>query len=388
VASNSGSYPASTVGSGALGQCMQNVPIGKSGYLYVYCSNESSNIDVYFDNLQVVNTRGRLLEETHYYPFGLTMAGISDKAAKSNYAENKYRFNDGNELQNKEFSDGTGLEMYEANFRSYDPQLGRFLQMDPLADVSKSLSPYVFASNNPELRNDPSGLKDTTVKGQKMQRDKDLPAATVTASPHKHLPTSDATGDVSPPYAEITSIALARNEEIGEKLLKLQKLTKGLSLSGAILRNRITGTLLKYMEKMFTVIDIYNVAMMGVNGNTSPLELPVIGGLSQLIIGDEVANSDEVSLEVAAQSGYVALARMLNSSVGRRSGLVGVYVSGQTLQAILANGGINSRIQNIVDPGGHYPDNPQNSIQNINYFVVFPKDSKGTITNFGVTPIH
>ncbi|MEJ0105031.1 MAG: hypothetical protein WDO19_21865 [Bacteroidota bacterium] len=57
-----------------------------------------------------------ILEETHYYPFGLTMSGISSKALKSGYAENKRKFN-GVELSSKDFSDGSGLELYETTYR-------------------------------------------------------------------------------------------------------------------------------------------------------------------------------------------------------------------------------------------------------------------------------
>ncbi|MBT9484955.1 RHS repeat-associated core domain-containing protein [Sediminibacterium sp.] len=106
---------------------------------------------------------GPLLEETHYYPFGLTMGGISSKAFQSTSPDcgcpsNKKGFN-GNEIQNKEFSDGSGLELYDFNARTYDQQLGRFIQIDPATEEGnqESLTPYHFSGNNPSRFNDPDG---------------------------------------------------------------------------------------------------------------------------------------------------------------------------------------------------------------------------------------
>src|SRR5258708_6888997 len=135
-----------------------NLPVSKSGYLYIYTSNETPNIDVFFDNLQVTHVRGPLLEENHYYPFGLTMAGISDKALKSQYAENKYRFQK-QELQNKEFSDGSGLEMYEFKYRFDDCQIGRFWSVDPLASKYEYNSPYAFSEDKVTTHVELEGLE-------------------------------------------------------------------------------------------------------------------------------------------------------------------------------------------------------------------------------------
>ena len=123
--------------------------ISKNGYIYIYVSNESQQ-DVFFDNLNVQHRRGPITEEEHYYPFGLTMAGISDQALVFG-KWNRYRYN-GIELDTS-----LGFDDYETKLRDLDPQTGRWWQVDPKAEQMENISPYASNFDDPIKYDDPNG---------------------------------------------------------------------------------------------------------------------------------------------------------------------------------------------------------------------------------------
>jgi RHS repeat-associated protein len=121
----------------------------------VYVSNVSDEM-VYFDNLQVTNNRGHIIEENHYYAYGLRIAGISSAKLpdpNEGHIGNKNLYND------KELIDDADLGWYDYGFRNYDPQIGRFTQLDPLTDYYPFLTPYQYASCEPIANIDIDGLE-------------------------------------------------------------------------------------------------------------------------------------------------------------------------------------------------------------------------------------
>ena len=77
------------------------------------------------------------------------MAGISSSSLKAGYSQNRKRFNG---IENTTDLD---LNQYEAFYRTLDPQLGRFMQIDPKPNEYEGL--YNAMADNPIRFSDPLG---------------------------------------------------------------------------------------------------------------------------------------------------------------------------------------------------------------------------------------
>ena len=97
-----------------------------------------------------------IIEENNYYPFGLKHSPYNAITPAQVY---KYKYN------GKEFQDELELNEYDYGARNYDPALGRWMNIDPLAETSRRFSPYTYTLNNPVVFIDPDGMEAQTADG-------------------------------------------------------------------------------------------------------------------------------------------------------------------------------------------------------------------------------
>ena len=95
-----------------------------------------------------------IIEENNYYPFGLTHNGYN--GGTNGQRHHKYMFG-GKELQD-EILGSSSFEVYDFGARNYDAALGRWMNVDPLAEQMRRHSPYNYAFNNPIYFIDPDGM--------------------------------------------------------------------------------------------------------------------------------------------------------------------------------------------------------------------------------------
>jgi RHS repeat-associated protein len=117
--------------------------VNNSGtYTYQYnLTDHLGNVRYSFD---IYSGAVRELQRDDYYAFGLRKAATA--------GTNNYLYN-GKELQDE-------LGQYDYGARFYDPIIGRWNVVDPLADHSFDMTPYHYCSNNPMNRLDPDGMCD------------------------------------------------------------------------------------------------------------------------------------------------------------------------------------------------------------------------------------
>jgi RHS repeat-associated protein len=121
-----------------------------SNYAYEYDLKDhlgNTRVTLTPDPADGTQQKAKVLQENDYYAFGY---GIQSMQTVSPVPKNEYLYN------HKELQEETGLYDYGARF--YDPVIGRWGSVDPLAEKSRRYSPYNYALNNPIRFIDPDGM--------------------------------------------------------------------------------------------------------------------------------------------------------------------------------------------------------------------------------------
>ncbi len=103
----------------------EEIIVQQRGYAYIYFSNDNDQpLEVFFDDFTVELAHSAIVQVDDYYPFGLTFNGYR----RENGLKNKWKF------QGQEHIEDLGLNWVSFKWRNHQPDIGRFFNVDPLAE--------------------------------------------------------------------------------------------------------------------------------------------------------------------------------------------------------------------------------------------------------------
>lgn len=137
-------------------------------YVFSY-TDDLGNIRVKYAQNPANGNQIEILEEDHYYPYGLKHIGYNGNHTTwdvtpggqitltpvNPFLGDTYKYKFGG----KEYQDEFDINTYDFGARNYDPALGRWMNLDPLAEMMRRHSPYNYAFNNPIYYIDPDGME-------------------------------------------------------------------------------------------------------------------------------------------------------------------------------------------------------------------------------------
>ena len=122
------------------------------------------------------------------YPFGLKHHGYN------NFVQWEHNW----KFQGQEFTEDIELNIYEFKYRMHDPALGRFIQVDPLAEEYVYNSTYAFSENRVIDAWELEGLEKVLINDEEERpKDDGTPGTSYTAEVYV---LNENTGDINGPY--------------------------------------------------------------------------------------------------------------------------------------------------------------------------------------------
>jgi RHS repeat-associated protein len=114
-------------------------------------NEETTPVEVYFDDFKVTQVKTPVVSTSEYYPFGLAF----NEFRREGMTILPISFN------GKEMQDELGLGWLDYGKRMLNPKTGRWMVPDQMAEVSPNLTPFRYAYNNPVRYVDPNGMYET-----------------------------------------------------------------------------------------------------------------------------------------------------------------------------------------------------------------------------------